>query len=61
MRSMQLQNFDSLICSSSKAELTSPKPLLRSSKESMRATLSAHLSQVEGSEGDNGELKEEDG
>jgi hypothetical protein len=55
-----LQRYDSLICSSSKADLTSPKSILRSSKESMITALSAHLSQVERSGGDNGESEEED-
>jgi hypothetical protein len=59
--STRLQRSESLICSSSKADLTSPRPLLRSSNESMIAALSAHLSQVERSGGDNGESEEEDG
>jgi len=61
MRSAQLQRYDSLICSSSKVDLTSPKTLLRLSKESMRATSFAHLSQVEGSGGDTRESEEEEG
>jgi hypothetical protein len=59
--STRLQHSESLICSSRRADLTSPRPLLRSLSEAMIAALSVHLSQAEQSGGDCGESEEEDG
>jgi hypothetical protein len=60
-RSTRLQRSDSLIHSSSKADLTSPRPLLMSSNETMIVARFAELSQVERRGGDNRESDEEDG
>jgi len=43
------------------ADLTSPNPRLRSTRDSLRASLSAHLEQAEGSGGESGELEPEVG